>query len=166
MLFRSGIMTILERDNSAPSGAHCSAHWIVKCDCGNVRSISANVLRSLHQQSCGCLRGFGGRIEATYKAPKQAQQRWMNMMKRCYRPANAKDRKNYMDRGITVCERWHDRDVFYADMGDPPFVGASIDRINNDGNYEPSNCRWATCSQQNLNRGLYNIANREEAYVL
>lgn len=74
---------------------------------------------------------------------------WSNMIQRCTNPKN-KRFANYGGRGITVCERWRDIRNFAADMGEPP-AGASIDRINNDGNYEPSNCRWATTKQQNRN---------------
>lgn len=73
------------------------------------------------------------------------------MMDRCYNPkATGFDR--YGGRGITVCERWHDIKAFVADMESTYFNGASIDRINNNGNYEPSNCRWATATQQNRNQ--------------
>lgn len=57
-----------------------------------------------------------------------------------------------MERGITVCEEWHDPVRFYKDIGDPPFEGASMDRINNDLGYSKENIRWATRSQQNKNR--------------
>lgn len=74
---------------------------------------------------------------------------WAAMRHRC---SNLKDR-NYGGRGITVCERWlHSFAAFYADMGPRPSAGHSIDRVNNDGNYEPSNCRWATRLQQASNR--------------
>ena len=72
---------------------------------------------------------------------------WTAMKCRCSNPSN----KYYYGRGIVVCERWNKFENFYADMGDRP-EGASIDRINNDGNYEPNNCRWATHSQQMKNR--------------
>jgi pentatricopeptide repeat protein len=73
-------------------------------------------------------------------------QAWHDMKRRCLNP-NAPDYQNYGGRGITVCERWKTFANFLADMGEPP-AGMSLDRINNDGNYEPGNCRWATTLQQ------------------
>jgi hypothetical protein len=72
------------------------------------------------------------------------------MVQRCTNPNNA-DYDNYGGRGITVCEDWYSFENFFADMGVPP-PGLTLDRIDNDGNYEPSNCRWATYSVQLQNR--------------
>lgn len=77
---------------------------------------------------------------------------WQAMKKRCLNPKNPRF-IHYGGRGITVCERWlHSYGNFLADMGRRPSAGHSIDRIDNDGNYEPANCRWATAEQQSLNR--------------
>lgn len=75
---------------------------------------------------------------------------WAAMIQRCTNPKN-RDYKNYGARGITVCDRWRDFTNFLADMGEKP-DGLSIDRIDNDGNYEPGNCRWATPAQQASNK--------------
>ena len=75
---------------------------------------------------------------------------WCGMKRRCL-STDDKDYKNYGKRGITICDRWENSFIaFYQDMGDKPFPKAQIDRINNDGNYEPSNCRWVT-SKENCN---------------
>ena len=82
--------------------------------------------------------------------------RWKNMRKRCYN-IDSQQYINYGMRGISVCDRWLEPDGqgfrnFYEDMGDRPSKEYSLDRINNDGNYEPSNCRWATAKQQRNNQ--------------
>ncbi len=80
-----------------------------------------------------------GRNSPTYRS-------WAAMMERCTNPKN-KRYARYGGRGIAVCERWSDFAAFLADMGEKP-VSLTLDRINNDGNYEPDNCRWATSKQQ------------------
>ena len=86
---------------------------------------------------------FGGRLDATYSA-------WKSMRARCTQP-DRKDFPRYGGRGITICERWTEFANFLSDMGRRP-AGMSLGRIDNDGNYEPGNCRWETASQQARNR--------------
>jgi hypothetical protein len=132
--------------------------WSCSCSCGKTSVAIGASLRTGHTQSCGCLRheilrerstihghGRQGQHSSTYVA-------WHNMRRRCSDPKN-KDYRHYGGRGISVCPRWRDSfAAFLEDMGEKPAPDLSLDRINNDGNYEPSNCRWATQSEQLLNQ--------------
>jgi hypothetical protein len=76
---------------------------------------------------------------------------WCHMHARCYQPNNRKF-KNYGERGIIVCDRWHKYENFLEDMGRKPDAKYTLGRVDNDGNYEPGNCRWETAKQQARNR--------------
>lgn len=134
--------------------------WLCKCDCGNFKKVTTGHLRSGHTNSCGCYNiessitaniSHGGKGTRLYNI-------WCDMKKRCY---NQKHRsyERYGGRDIKVCDEWlHDFSTFrdwsivngYAD-------NLTIDRINNDGNYEPSNCRWTTQKEQNNNTSKCHI---------
>jgi len=131
--------------------------WRFRCDCGTERiAYKSNVRRGL-THSCGCLRREVTITRRTSHGhtrngiKSKSYKTWESMLERCYNPNN-KQFKDWGGRGITVCNRWrHSFENFYADMGEKP-VGKLLDRINNDGNYEPGNCRWATWKQSGGNR--------------
>jgi hypothetical protein len=132
--------------------------WLCLCDCGNEKIVSASHLHTQHVKSCGCLHKeaarTNGRIQRTHGLTKHPLYRtWIDMHKRCRNP-NDPAYKWYGARGIKVCRRWTGPKGFpnfLADMDDRP-AGLSLDRCNNEGNYTPSNCHWATHSEQAKNR--------------
>jgi len=89
---------------------------------------------------------------------------WRKMKGRCFNPTDDAY-SDYGGRGITVCERWLTFENFYADMGERPGPDYSLDRINNDGNYEPENCRWATREQQMQNKRKKAVCKRGHSIV-
>lgn len=129
--------------------------WKCRCSCGTTRLVSkANILRG-GSLGCGCkrLETLVARNTSHGNAPRKRATKsysvWTGIIERCNNK-NSKKYKNYGGRGISVCQQWLKFENFLADMGHRP-DGLSIDRINNDGNYEPGNCRWATKKEQNLN---------------
>lgn len=118
--------------------------WECRCDCGNIKHYRTN--RAKTTISCGCINSLS--ISKIF--PKEYST-WKNMKQRCLNK-NSKNYERYGGRGITVCERWQKSfNDFLMDMGEKPSKNHSIERINNEGDYEPSNCRWATPEEQRLN---------------
>lgn len=149
---RFGRLTVIERAPSA--GRH--PRWLCECECGaSIVAYGSNLKRG-RTQSCGCLHREGA---AAMMLARRTHQRtrtpewwtWQSMKQRCLNPNHAAYR-HYGGRGILIHPAWiRSFEAFYAYVGDRPSPNHSLDRIDNDGNYEPGNVRWATIVQQNNN---------------
>ena len=139
-----GALTVTEEKKH--HGRWCA---VCQCSCGGTCTTEVRKLLNGRSSSCGCThkKGSSRKHEPEYRA-------WRGMRERCHNQKN----KNYMyygGRGIVVCAEWRGRggySRFISDMGPRPSAKHSIDRIDNDGHYCKSNCRWATAAQQNSNR--------------
>ncbi len=150
---RFGRLLVVQR---APNAGK-TVVWRCQCDCGEPALVRAGNLRSGNTQSCGCERnkktGERSRTHGHSAGYKRSPELvvWKGMISRTTNPNN-RSWDRYGGRGITVCERWRvDFGNFYADMGPRPSARHSIDRIDNNGNYEPDNCRWALPYTQTRN---------------
>ena len=128
--------------------------WKCICDCGNETIVRSSSLKNGKTLSCGCLQ-----LERSTKhglSKHKLASVWYSMMHRCYNKKN-KYYKDYGGRGIIVCKRWHSMKNFIEDMENSYLLHkknnrtTQIDRINNNGDYEPSNCRWSTSAENNSN---------------
>lgn len=122
--------------------------WSCRCDCGNQTIASYSALTNRNTRSCGCLLREAITKHGMCKTP--VYKVWHAMLDRC-RNSNNQSWKDYGGRGVSVCERWHDFSNFIADMGERP-TGGTLDRIDVNGNYEPSNCRWISQAGNANNR--------------
>ena len=148
-----GRLTVLKRVENNKHGQAC---WLCKCSCGNEIVVVGGSLKSGLTQSCGCLqREFMRNINLSHgMSHTKIYKKWKGMMARCYNPKH-KNFGDYGGRGIRVCERWHVFDNFYEDVSQMEHFGEkgySLERENNDKDYCPENCHWASAKEQCRNR--------------
>jgi hypothetical protein len=154
---RFGRWTVLAEAERTTAGKRRA---LCRCDCGSISRIDFTAIKSGRSQSCGCLarevtsalsRKHGQSMTEDRRATAEYVA-WAEMIKRCEN-SKSKSYVRYGGRGIRVCDRWrNDFSDFLADMGPRPSARHSLDRRENSGNYEPSNCRWATAKEQSRNR--------------
>lgn len=137
--------------------------WNCRCDCGNEVILTTTQLRVNHCPSCGCVPRFANRpnrlnVKTHHKTGTRLYSIWKSMRQRCSANPNNPNYERYSGRGIKVCDEWQKFEPFQdwalANGYDEnaPFMKCTLDRINNDGDYEPSNCRWADNATQQRNR--------------
>lgn len=142
---RFGLLTACELAGTDGKNKLCKC----RCDCGKSHTTRISRLINGTTKSCGCMKYAHCTTHGLHDHPLHST--WKNMRRRCYSKSNP-GYKNYGGRGISVCKRWRESfAAFVEDVGPKPSELHSLDRINNDGNYEPSNVRWATATEQRRN---------------
>lgn len=146
---RFGRWTLIRRDGVTAWGR---PQWLVQCECGTSKSIEVSSIARGDSASCGCLQKQVATARWTTHGlmGTRAHACWKSMKARCLNPLET-GYKYWGGRGITICEKWLTFEGFFEDMGEAP-EGMTIGRRDNDGNYEPGNCRWETQVQQQRNR--------------
>lgn len=131
-------------------------YWLCRCDCGKEKYVFGPNVKSGLSASCGCLIGKSAKERLTKHglADTKPHMIWCTMRQRCENPNN-KGYRNYGGRGIKICARWHDFVNFWEDMGPTWKAGLTLERRDNNGDYEPDNCIWIPKSEQSKNRRPY-----------
>jgi len=135
--------------------------WECLCLCGETTTVMTGNLRSRRTKSCGCLQASNRTKHGM--AGTKIYHVWRHMLDRCNKETHD-CYHNYGGRGISVCERWKSFINFYSDVGDVS-KGLSIDRINNNGNYEPNNIRWATAQEQIQNSRTAKLSEKTVRFI-
>lgn len=144
---RFGKLVVQRRSADRGRGKKPLVKWDCLCDCGNITTVSTGALKTGHTKSCGCLWKSHG-----YANKEKLYQVWLNMRRRCYEPTN-KRWEHYGGKGIQVCGEWKDDYLAFREwaMSNGYKKSLTLDRVDNDGDYCPENCRWADLKTQQNN---------------